>query len=63
MSIPRPEYPRPQFARADWLSLNGEWQFETDRGDSGLERRLLQRDLEQRIGRNSREPPTAMLVL
>ena len=40
MSTPRPEYPRPQFVRADWLCLNGEWQFEIDAGDSGLERGL-----------------------
>ena len=25
MSIPRPEYPRPQFERMDWINLNGEW--------------------------------------
>src|ERR687894_743547 len=24
---PRPEYPRPQFVRAEWLNLNGEWEF------------------------------------
>ena len=24
---PRSEYPRPSFRRADWLSLNGEWEF------------------------------------
>ena len=23
----RREYPRPQFAREQWLSLNGEWEF------------------------------------
>ncbi len=45
MTIPRPEYPRPQFVRADWLCLNGEWQFEIDQGDSGLERGLLTREL------------------
>ena len=45
MSIPRSEYPRPQFVRDDWLCLNGEWQFEIDPGDSGLERGLLERDL------------------
>ena len=39
-TIPRPEYPRPQFVRPDWLCLNGEWQFEIDAGDSGLEREL-----------------------
>ena len=24
---PRPEYPRPQFVRNDWLNLNGPWLF------------------------------------
>lgn len=33
MSVPRPEYPRPQFVRTDWLSLNGEWEFAF--GDGG----------------------------
>ena len=49
MTIPRPEYPRPQFVRRQWLCLNGEWQFEIDHGDSGLQRGLLDRDLAQRI--------------
>src|SRR5688572_1268342 len=49
MTIPRPEYPRPQFVRADWLCLNGEWEFEIDGGDSGLERGLVDRPLESRI--------------
>ncbi len=49
MSIPRPEYPRPQFVRADWLNLNGEWQFEIDHGDSGLKRGLRERELARRI--------------
>ena len=44
-----PEYPRPQFARQDWLCLNGAWQFEIDQGDSGLERGLLTRTLAGRI--------------
>ncbi len=47
--IPRSEYPRPQFKRQDWLCLNGEWQFEIDSGDSGLERGLLQRRLSDTI--------------
>ena len=47
--IPRPEYPRPQFTREKWLCLNGEWEFETDAGDSGLERGLLQCTLAERI--------------
>ena len=45
MSIPRPEYPRPQFVRSDWLCLNGGWEFEADPGDSGLERGLRDRPL------------------
>jgi beta-galactosidase/beta-glucuronidase len=49
IEIPRPEYPRPQFVRKDWLCLNGEWQFEIDPGDSGLERGLVNRELNQRI--------------
>ena len=49
MSIPRSEYPRPQFERDEWLCLNGEWQFEIDAGDSGLDRGLLERDLAQKI--------------
>ena len=47
--VPRPEYPRPQFARRDWLCLNGTWQFEIDQGDSGLDRGLLTRRLKDRI--------------
>ncbi|WP_345752640.1 glycoside hydrolase family 2 protein [Microbacterium rhizophilus] len=35
--------------RPRWLNLNGEWQFEIDRGDSGLERRLVGRDLARTI--------------
>ena len=49
MSIPRPEYPRPQFVRADWLNLNGEWQFEIDSGDSGLARGLKEKPLSGKI--------------
>ena len=49
MEIPRSEYPRPQFVRQDWLCLNGEWQFEIDQGDSGIDRGLLDRDLNGKI--------------
>ncbi len=49
MQTPRPEYPRPQFVREQWLCLNGEWQFETDPGDSGFERGLLHAPLAERI--------------
>lgn len=47
--MPRPEYPRPQFTRAEWLCLNGPWEFESDSGDSGLERGLLERQLSRTI--------------
>ena len=47
--VPRSEYPRPQFVRREWECLNGEWEFEIDAGDSGLERGLLQRELQGRI--------------
>jgi beta-galactosidase/beta-glucuronidase len=47
--VPKPEYPRPQMVRDRWLCLNGRWQFETDRGDSGLERGLRSRELESEI--------------
>ena len=34
--IPRPEYPRPQFERAEWVNLNGDsWTVEFDPGKSG----------------------------
>jgi beta-galactosidase/beta-glucuronidase len=39
--IPRPEYPRPQFARTDWLNLNGIWDFEFDDANLGLQERWV----------------------
>jgi len=35
-TVPRPEYPRPQFRRKDWTNLNGEWRFAFDDGGVGL---------------------------
>ncbi|MBM4147736.1 MAG: beta-galactosidase [Lentisphaerae bacterium] len=49
MNTPRPEYPRPQFVRDEWLCLNGEWEFEVDAGDTGLERGLTNHPLADRI--------------
>ncbi|GMV83316.1 MAG: hydrolase [Planctomycetota bacterium] len=49
VTLPRPEYPRPQFVRDEWLCLNGTWQFETDPGDSGLERGVRERALTREI--------------
>lgn len=37
----RSEHPKPQFRRESWLNLNGEWQFEIDRGGSGKDRKLF----------------------
>jgi beta-galactosidase/beta-glucuronidase len=39
-SLPRPEYPRPQFRRKDWINLNGPWTYGFDFGVSGLDRGL-----------------------
>ena len=41
-SCPRPEHPQPQFERANWRNLNGEWQFEMDFGVSGRDRKLYE---------------------
>jgi hypothetical protein len=41
-TIPRPEYPRPQFVRESWINLNGIWHFEIDNGKSGVERGLIE---------------------
>jgi hypothetical protein len=35
-TIPLPEHPRPDFQRAQWLNLNGPWQFQFDPNDRGL---------------------------
>ncbi|HIT54215.1 MAG TPA: beta-galactosidase [Candidatus Fimivicinus intestinavium] len=35
---PRSEYPRPQFFRNAWQTLNGEWAFHIDHGKSGRDR-------------------------
>lgn len=47
--LPRPEYPRPQSRRDQWLNLNGEWEFEFDPNDSGYERGLVGKPLNGRI--------------
>jgi hypothetical protein len=31
-TAPLPQYPRPQLQRADWLNLNGRWQYESFQG-------------------------------
>ncbi|HEY3913253.1 MAG TPA: beta-galactosidase, partial [Verrucomicrobiae bacterium] len=39
--VPRPEHPRPDAFRANWASLNGQWQFEIDDQNSGESRGLM----------------------
>ena len=39
--IPRPEYPRPQFFRNEWINLNGIWSYIFDHGKSGHDRELM----------------------
>jgi hypothetical protein len=43
-SLPRPEYPRPQFVRTDWLNLNGAWKLYIDDQNIGLEQRWFSRN-------------------
>lgn len=38
VSIPRSEFPNPQFERENWRPLNGTWLFDFDFSDSGVER-------------------------
>jgi len=40
--IPRPEYPRPEMVRSDWLNLNGRWDFALDLSASGEEKKFVQ---------------------
>ncbi|WP_169083355.1 glycoside hydrolase family 2 protein [Paenibacillus sp. PL91] len=37
VSIPRSEYPRPDWQRAEWMNLNGIWSFEFDHENAGLQ--------------------------
>lgn len=46
----RNAYPRPEFVREGWQSLNGEWDFEFDFGKTGKERRVFEKNsLERKI--------------
>ena len=38
--VPRPEHPRPDLFRENWMTLNGEWQFEIDKAADGEARGL-----------------------
>lgn len=43
MNVLRNEYPRPDFVRSEWLSLNGEWDFEVDNSLSGIEKNFYEK--------------------
>ncbi|KAB2641187.1 MAG: beta-glucuronidase, partial [Verrucomicrobia bacterium] len=48
--VPRPEHPRPDLLRENWLTLNGEWQFEIDQAADGIARGLIHgKDLSGKI--------------
>ncbi len=40
----REEHPNPMRLREDWISLNGEWQFEIDNSEVGLDKRFFERE-------------------
>lgn len=43
--IPRPEHPRPDFQRAEWMNLNGTWEFRFDPQDRGIDEGWQRSDL------------------
>jgi hypothetical protein len=45
-SIPLPEHPRPDFERAQWVNLNGEWRFRFDPKDMGEQQKWFQTGLQ-----------------
>ena len=48
--VPRPEHPRPDLLRDNWMTLNGEWQFEIDKAADGETRGLTYgKDLDSKI--------------
>ena len=40
-AIPLPEHPRPDFERAEWVNLNGDWSFRFDPANAGGARALV----------------------
>ncbi len=44
--IPRNEHPNPNFYRENYIILNGEWDFDFDFGNSGIDRKLYKADTE-----------------
>jgi len=49
-AVPRPEHPRPDLRRENWMTLNGAWQFEIDKAADGESRGLTYgKDLNSKI--------------
>ena len=49
-AVPRAEHPRPDLQRDNWMTLNGEWQFEIDKSADGEARGLTYgKDLKAKI--------------
>ncbi|MCL2664710.1 MAG: beta-galactosidase, partial [Defluviitaleaceae bacterium] len=42
--IPRPEHPKPQFYREDWINLNGQWSFDFDFSVSGMAKEWFKKE-------------------
>ena len=42
--IPLPEHPRPDWERAGWRNLNGDWKFAFDKKDAGLQEKWFAAD-------------------
>lgn len=40
--IYRQEHPKPQFERENWINLNGVWDFQIDKSNSGADRKLFE---------------------
>ena len=47
--IPRPEYPRPQFERSEWVNLNGTWSYSFDMGRSGMNRDFHKSEVQAKV--------------
>ncbi|MFP4977948.1 glycoside hydrolase family 2 protein [Paenibacillus sp. CN-4] len=54
--VPRPEYPRPDFVRKEWLSLNGAWEFGFDDEDAGEDEQWFLADHPAALNRTIQVP-------
>ncbi|HIE14898.1 TPA: hypothetical protein EYP70_06460 [Candidatus Bathyarchaeota archaeon] len=44
--MPRPEHPRPDFYRTEWINLNGAWEFQFDDYDLGMKNEWYLKEVE-----------------